>query len=340
MRILENRIRRIVSETLNRFIINETFTNMKQLYHRMPLDSLVNMIRVDSFYLMPSNHDARGGKYYASLSRHKNNIEGFDAIDYAACHDNYIGAYATITFNIEKLSRVHGISIRSFDFYATLEGENEYSDDPGTGKPSKLSYQFLKKPTDKMSDEEMDKLCYYDNTEYYNMAEENIVSDTLKEIPDIFNYIDRIDVYIPSDYEDPYYFLASEPEMFDANTLMYLKALCKIAIGTEWENKIVVNDIDEGKVTNMCPLKVFDSYINNLGERYDKKTPDKIINKKPIMRDDFFRGYVSGNDYYGSYKYGDDYGSYDYGNSDGYGYEYGNISVPNTGDFQMFKSNK
>ena len=331
MRILENRIRRIVSETLNRFIINETFTNMKQLYHRMPLDSLVNMIRVDSFYLMPSNHEGRGGKYYASLSRHKNNIEGFDVIDYAACNENNIGAYATITFNIEKLSRVHGISIKPFDFYATIEGDNEYSNEPGAGKSSKISYQFMNKPMDKMSDEEQDSLCYYDNTEYYNMAEENIVSDTLKEIPDIFNYIDRIDVCIPSDYENPYYFLVSEPEIFDARTLKYLKALCEIAIGTEWENKIVINDTIEGKVTNMCSLKVFNSYINNLGERYDKITPDKIINKKPMMRDDFYRRSESGDGYYGSYSYG-----YNYGDD----YEYGNISVPNTGDFQMFKSNK
>ena len=343
LHISENRIRRIVSEALNRFILRESFTNMKQLYHATPLDTLFNIIRSNSFYLMPSNHGGRGGKYYASLTRHKNNIEGFDCLMYAKeSQENYIESYATITFNIPKMSRIHGISIKPFDYYATetwgygdddgyynyssnydddsYYGSNSYSDDdddssgllggydyygggynsnkPGDILNTKLTYQLLKKPRNLISPEEEDILNNgdYDYSEYYNMAEENIISDTIKEIPNIYNYIDRIDIYFPTDLQkyvmeyNPYADAEEEEENYGyAETIDYAHAICMAICGTEWEGKVVVNLTKDGKTKSVISINDFNEWLNS-NEEYKKHANigKSYINKKHISRNKFY----------------------------------------------------
>ena len=323
----ENRICRIVSETLNRFILKETFTNMKELYHGTPLDELVNMIRVNSFFLMPSNHAGRGGKYYASLTRHKNTIEGFDALAYASeTKENPIESYGIITFNIPKLTRVHGISIKPFDYYGTPSGfdddlkhmgspfdeDDELYDDYDDYESkqdvfSKVAYQKLKKPRELMSSEEFDSLYDYDDPEYYNMAEENIVSDTVKEIPNIFNYIDRIDVYFPiemikshkefSPYSDEYEEI-EDTFGYDL-TYSYAHALCNVVCGTPWENKIVVNFMGSNAPKQAVSIVAFQKWLE---QKEDYKTHANkakgILNKNPKERDGFSDYYDYGEEEY------------------------------------------
>lgn len=302
MRIFENRIRRIVSETLNKFIINETFTNMKQLYHKMPINFLVNMVKVNSFFLNPSNHGGRGGQYYASLTRHKNSDEGFNAIAYASESEFFIGSYATITFNIPKMSRIHGISIRPFDYYGTYTDERsehghndaEGADYPDNGVYSKVVYQNLKKSYD---NGDYSTLGNYDEPEYYNMAEENIVSDTVKEIPNIFNYIDRIDVYFPPDLEMPEYGEDYYEEESVINSYLYATALCRVACGTNWEKKIVVN-LGQKQIS----LSEFSEWLKTRKEcqnnKYINNRANYIVNKPPIDRENFNSFYYDDDDEY------------------------------------------
>ena len=329
LNILENRIRRIVSETLNRFILRESFTNMKQLYHATPIDTLFNIIRSNSFYLMPSNHGGRGGKYYASLTRHKNNIEGFDCIMYAKeSQENYIESYATITFNIPKMSRIHGISIKPFDYYATetwgrgdddgyySHSSNSYGNDDVVN--SKMTYQMLKKPIELRSYDEQDKIDSgdFDSPEYYNMAEENIVSDTVKEIPNIFNYIDRIDIYFPADLQkyvmeyNPYADAEEEEENYGyAKTIDYAHAICMAICGTEWERKVVVNLTKDGKTKSAISIIDFNEWLNS-NEDYKKhaNVGKSYINKNHISRDEFYNereGHFHGHGHH--YGYGHHY---------------------------------
>jgi len=355
MKILENRIRRIVSETLNRFIINETFTNMKQLYHNMPINFLVNMIRVNSFFLHPSNHSGRGGKYYASLTRHKGNKEGFDVLDYASLSEFYIDSYATITFNIPKMTRIHDISIRPFDYYGTYakerahhmypdiqghgHGHNDDSfgdavsvDYPDNGVYSKVVYQKLKKAYDNyrgdLSDEEFDAFIDdtgdYDNAEYYNMAEENIISDKLKEIPNIFNYIDRIDVYFPASLSIP----NEEDEDYDYdddaaayNSYVYAIALCKVACGTSWEKKIVVN-LEDNLGDKKLSLSEFSKWLETRKDyNTTKDRANDISNNPPTNRENFSGYYNEGDDYDEEDEDWDDWYGHGHGHGHGHGYD-------------------
>ena len=314
LNISENRIRRIVSETLNRFILKESFTNMKQLYHSTPIDTLFNIIRSNSFYLMPSNHGGRGGKYYASLTRHKNNIEGFDCLMYAqASQENDIESYATITFNIPKMSRIHGISIVPFDYYATPTNNDDHNDVVN----SKITYQLLKKPKELRGDEQnvLDDM-YYDMPEYYNMAEENIVSDTVKEIPNVYDYIDRIDVYFPADLSEyvmeynPYADAEEEEENYGyKKTLDYAYAICMAIGGTEWEKKVIVNLTENDKTIKTISISEFNKWLND-NEKYKKHSNAGrlYMNKKPMNRDEFY------NEREGHY--------HGHGNHYGYGHHY------------------
>lgn len=329
LNISENRIRRIVSETLNRFILKESFTNMKQLYHATPLDTLFNIIKSNSFYLMPSNHGGRGGKYYASLTRHKNNIEGFDCLMYAKeSQENYIESYATITFNIPKMSRIHGISIKPFDYYATetwgrgdddgyySHSSNSYGNDDVVN--SKMTYQMLKKPIELRSYDEQDKIDSgdFDSPEYYNMAEENIVSDTVKEIHNIFNYIDRIDIYFPADLPkyhmeyNPYADAEEEEENYGYDeTVNYAYAICMAICGTEWERKVVVNLTKDGKTKSAISIIDFNEWLNS-NEDYKKhaNVGKSYINKNHISRDEFYNereGHFHGHGHH--YGYGHHY---------------------------------
>lgn len=350
MKILENRIRRIVSETLNRFIINETFTNMKQLYHNMPINFLVNMIRVNSFFLQPSNHSGRGGQYYASLTRHKSNIEGFDVLDYASLSEFYISSYATITFNIPKMTRIHGISIRPFDFYGTYSKERTYHAYPDiqghghnddvfgdavsvgyhdNGVHSKVVYQKLKKAYDSyngnLSGEEFDSFINdtgdYDDAEYYNMAEENIISDKLKEIPDIFNYIDRIDVYFPAglsipDEEDEDYDYDDDAAAY--NSYVYAIALCKVACGTSWEKKIVVN-LEGNLGDKEISLSEFSKWLKTRKDyNYTKDRATDISSNPPTDREKFSGYYNEGDEE------DDDWYDHGHGHWHGHGHGYYN----------------
>jgi hypothetical protein len=333
LNISENRIRRIVSETLNRFILRESFTNMKQLYHATPLDTLFNIIKSNSFYLMPSNHGGRGGKYYASLTRHKNNIEGFDCLMYAKeSQENYIESYATITFNISKMSRIHGISIKPFDYYATetwgsgdddsyyghsgnydddsyddddldlgIDDDYDSNDHYNDVVNSKMTYQMLKKPIELMSYDEQDKIDLgdFDSPEYYNMAEENIVSDTVKEIPNIFNYIDRIDIYFPADLPkyhmeyNPYADAEEEEENYGYDeTVNYAYAVCMAICGTEWERKVVVNLTKDGKTQSTISINDFNEWLNS-NEDYKKhaNVGKSYVNKNHISRNEFYNEY-------------------------------------------------
>ena len=344
--ISESAIRRIVSETLNKFILSETFTNMKQLYHKTPIDSLLNIIRTNSFFLVKSNHSGRGGQYYASLTRHKNDIEGFNALSYAENKENEIESYATITFNIPKLSRVHGISIKPFDFYGTYSDErnhHEYGpvhgshghdfdvesvDDYDNGIYSKVLYQLLHKQYDDWTDEEIDEWGGpdYDDPEYYNMAEENIVSDTVKEIPNIFNYIDRIDIYFPPSLTKENIYKEYNPysdeyeDEFEYNgfgydkTYSYAHALCDVTCGTAWENKIVINFMGSNNSYKPMSISEFKKWLNQK-EDYEKHSDvsKQLLDKEPQKRDGFH--------VYGCNDDDDDY--YGHGHGYGYGHSYG-----------------
>lgn len=302
---------------------------MKQLYHATPLDTLFNIIRSNSFYLMPSNHGGRGGKYYASLTRHKNNIEGFDCLMYAKeSQENNIESYATITFNISKMSRIHGISIKPFDYYATetwgsgdddgyySHSSNSYGNDDVVN--TKMTYQMLKKPIELRSYDEQDKIDSgdFDSPEYYNMAEENIVSDTVKEIPNIFNYIDRIDIYFPADLPkyhmeyNPYADAEEEEENYGYDeTVNYAYAICTAICGTEWERKVVVNLTKDGKTKSAISIIDFNEWLNT-NEDYKKhaNVGKSYINKNHISRDEFYNereGHYHGHGHH--YGYGHHY---------------------------------
>ena len=325
--LLENRIRKIVSETINKFVLNETFTNMKQLYHEMPINALVNMIRVNSFFLLPSNHPGRGGKYYASLTRHKNSIEGFDSLLYAEeSRDEVVESFARITFNIPKLSRVHGISIKPFDYYATPYGgsHSDYGHSHTSfdnGGNTKRIYQLLKKPRNLMDDDELDayETGEYDAPEYYNMAEENIISDTVREIPGIFNYIDEIILHFPVDLEKGEYYNDDEDEDFISEayteTFMYGHALCKLICGTPWESKTSVKLCYDNGTSKMISMSDFSEWLKEHEDHeVNSKYADSFLSRNPRYRYDYYSGYEDRGrrDYYRGYE---DRGrrSYDYG---------------------------
>ena len=296
----ENKIRKIVSETLNRFILKETFTNMKQLYHKTTIDTLLNIIRTNSFYLLKSNHDCRGGKYYASLSRHKNTKEGFDAVFYSEERETNIMSYAVITFNIPKLTRVHGISIKPFDFYGIYPDETNAND----RLSSKSIYQKLLKNPDLWDEKGMYNPSlysnysiedgdddFYDGPEYYNMAEENIVSDTVKEIPEIFNYIDNIDIHFPNiianSYEDPITGEIYDEDYGEIETCQYAHALCQFINGTPWENKITISLTDGfDKIKKVMSIREFHEWLKkkDSSERHAKGAK-WYLNKKPVAWD-------------------------------------------------------
>ena len=331
---------------------------MKQLYHRLTIDKLFNIIKSNSFFLMPSNHSGRGGKYYASLSRHKNNIEGFDPIFYAEGNENCeVRSYATITFNIPKLTRVHGISIVPFDFYGTHDEERtmvhgrpvnpESSSYKNDNIYSKMVYQKLDKmyrekykKDDEYDDEDYDDydyedyddtetfneslkrninespendefydaVCDYDEPEYYNMAEENIVSDTIKEIPYIYNYIDRIDIYFPFwllDKQEEYNPYSGEFEMMtdweNKRSCDYAFALCMVICGTEWENKVIVN-LSSGKKDKGKTMSMSEFYEWLKSKNLDKKHENaakKLFDKKPLSWDKCQDEYSNDYDDYG-----------------------------------------
>ena len=284
IRLNESVLRNIICESI-RSILSEG-SNMSQLYHKTSLDRLVNIIKTNQFYLQRDNHGGRGGKYYASLTRYHNNTEGYNLLYRLEEADTPMDSAVTITFNIPKLSSVHGIDIRPFDFYGTAT-EN-VDDEIGNGVSSKLIYQKLNRP-----DMDINDSFKYDEDWYYNMAEEVIISDTVKSIPNILNYIDKVEVFFPcpeyydmDDYQD---------EEEASRTFKYGYALYKLVYGTPWEDKIVmyVKGADGKVPKNGINMRDFRHWFRKQVLYSKAKHKGKrVLNRKPLGRHDIDTYYV------------------------------------------------
>jgi hypothetical protein len=288
---MKNRIR--VSGSVLRNIICESIrdvlfegSNMSQLYHKTSIDRLVNIIKTNQFYLQRDNHGNRGCKYYASLTRYHNNEEGYEVLSRMEDADNPIGSAVTIAFNIPKLSSVHGIDIRPFDFYGTFSKDRDGEIDNGVS--SKVIHQKLNKRGSVVHD-----VIGYDDTNYYNMAEEEIISDTVKAIPNIINYIDNIEVFFPCpDYYDFENYYEEEEAL---RTFKYGYALYKLVYGTPWEDKIIMYVKDaNGKVPkNGISMRDFRHWFRKQVVYSQAKHKGKrVLHKKPLGRHHIDTAYV------------------------------------------------
>ena len=178
-------------------------TNMGVLYHFTDMEGLCGMAKSGKVNLSDMQKEISGGKNFMSFTRHKSYREGYAAAE-------GMDLPVRIEFNMARVNSMHGVKTEPFEYYSPdrsrimdKSGYNDKHDYNPRTNGAESAKEIHRKEHKAYSDDEYAK---YDEPEheYYNQAEERLVSDN-KFISTAA--ISRVDVacydpYGEQDYDD------------------------------------------------------------------------------------------------------------------------------------------
>lgn len=330
IKITENHLKKIIEESI-KYLMTEN--HMQELYHYTDTIGLVNIIKSNALYLNDSNAPGRNGKYYLSLTRHKNNKEGFKVNN----SDKYTTGEVRLTFDVSKLSNIKGVTIKPYEYYNhtseewdNLENTSQHGHSghmshnnafdgnkqsialPDHNHNAKWMYRNMKKYnvtpfSNKIPEDEPYKniIKFGDDTEFYNQAEEVLASNTLKQIDNPFNYITRIDILLRENVMD-------NNEYGNENTFAY--HICKYCLRTPALNEktffyLNENEWEMQRGNTLTSLELYKKIQNfkNINKLNDNER--NLNNRKPISRNYHFNNDPENEEW--SYNGYDEFDGYD-----------------------------
>jgi hypothetical protein len=151
-------------------------TNMGALYHFTDMEGLLGMARSGKVNLSDAQKEISGGKNFLSLTRHKSYREGYAAAE-------GMDLPVRIEFNMARVNSMHGVKTEPFEYYSPERSKimdksgynDEYDYNPRTND-TESAKEIYGREHKAYSDDEYAK---YDEPEheYYNQAEERLISD-------------------------------------------------------------------------------------------------------------------------------------------------------------------